>query len=205
MGQRQVWECIAKSWNNFRKKPRKEAREFLENHHGIVLDLACGSGRNFSAASITVGADFSKNMLLYAKEKASNEGLNAALVMADASELPFKNESFDSVMFANSFHCIEAGKRDKCLAELGRVAKRGSEIFVSVWNKNQPRFFFSRKESFIPWKHEGKVYQRYYYLFTKSELKGLLVKSGFCAIRIYGSPDKAFKLFPRNIIAVVRK
>ncbi len=202
--QRHVWDSIAEPWHRFRKKSRKDGADFIKERRGAVLDLACGSGRNFANINGTlVGADFSENMLIYAKEKIKREGLNTILIKADASELPFKDKAFDGILFSHSLHCIE--KRDECLSEMKRILKSNGEIFISVWSKNQPRFFFANKEAYIPWKHDGKIYQRYYYLFTKNELKETLEKNGLEVLSIRGSKDKAFKLFPRNIIAIVRK
>lgn len=209
MSQREVWDSIAKPWHCFRRKPREDAAGFLggmQDSKGIVLDLACGSGRNFTKINgILVGTDFSKNMLKYAKEKTKKEKMNAVLAAADASELPFRDETFSGILFSSSLHCIEKEKMNKCLGEIKRVAKTGSRIFISVWNKHQPRFFLSRKERFMPWRAGDKIYHRYYYLFTENELKCLLGINGFDIISIHGSSDKAFKLFPRNIIAIVEK
>jgi hypothetical protein len=83
--------------------------------------------------------------------------------------------------------------------------KSGAKALISVWNKNQPRFFFEEKESYVPWKIGNKQVMRYYYLFTKSELKQFLEENGFKVLEIFGSKKKAFKLFPMDIIAIVQK
>src|SRR3989338_5795420 len=91
-------------------------------------------------------------------------------------------------------------ERGECLEEMKRVAVPGSLVLMTVWNKDQPRFVLSGKEITVPW--AGK--ERYYYLFTKAEFRKLLEEHGFEIISVRGSHDKAFKLFPRNIIALAR-
>ena len=39
--QKQVWDSIAKEWNDFRQKPVPEVVEFLKKQKGKVLDLGC--------------------------------------------------------------------------------------------------------------------------------------------------------------------
>lgn len=67
----------------------------------IVLDAGCGTGLLFDrispAAKIVVGIDVSSELLLRAKEKAS-EIDNVHLLMADADCLPFRNSCFDLVL-----------------------------------------------------------------------------------------------------------
>ncbi|MFH0832287.1 MAG: class I SAM-dependent methyltransferase [Candidatus Aenigmatarchaeota archaeon] len=204
--QREVWNSIAEPWNHFRAERLKEPliAEFLKNARGNVLDLCCGSGRNFTRVDGRIFAlDFSENMLRYAGQKALKDGINVSFVNADASAIPIKDESIDCVVFIASLQCVE--KRNECIRELSRVMKHGAEALITIWNKDQPRFLFSKKESFVPWRSKGKTYMRYYYLFTKKELKAFLEANGFEIVKITGSSDKVFKLFPKNIIAIVRK
>jgi len=177
MNQREVWETIAPEFDKYRTHPTKDSVGFLENKKGLILDLACGSGRNFIKIDGTiVGVDFSSNMVKTAAKKAKKKNLDVLLVGGDALRLPFSDDSFDSVHFSSSFHCIKWNHRKKVLEEIARVAKDGAIVFISVWNRDQPRFAGAKKESFIPWKSKSKVYKRYYYLYDKDELQSLLNK-----------------------------
>lgn len=142
-------------------------------------------------------------MVKLAKEKAEKEGAEASFAAAGASELPFKDSSFDHAMLVAVLHVTK--DREKCLSEIMRVLKPGGTVFLTVWNKNQPRFFLSRKEEPVPWKLGSKAFMRYYYLFTKGELKRFLEQNGFEVLSARGSRKKAFRLFPVDIIAVARK
>jgi len=235
MNQRYVWGSVAESWERFRKKPMKEVIEFLNGFDDNVLDLGCGNGRNFikmndravnGAASFSnakniapsetgvprpkinktvFGIDFSEKLLRYAKSNAEKQKIRACLIKADISELPLKDNSFNIVVFTSALHCLKKSDRKKCLEELKRVLKNKGRALITVWNRMQPRFFFGKKERHIPWKIGNKTFMRYYYLFSKRELRKVLEEHGFRIIKISGSKNKVFKLFPKNIIAVIEK
>ena len=79
------------------------------------------------------------------------------------------------------------------------------KILLFVWNKDQPRFIFSKKEVTIPWNIDGNIYPRYYYLYDSEEFEKELHENNFDIISIKGSKEKAFNLFSRNIVAEVTK
>ncbi len=201
MEQEQVWNNLAEPWARLRTKPQEGVEEFLRDKD-FVLDLGCGSGRNFIAGKKYIAIDFSENMLRYAKQYADGNGIKVSLIKADLTQLPLKPGIFDTVIMIAALHALE--NRDECLKEMKRVMNKRAEGLITVWNKVQPRFFLSRKESYIPWKAGNRTYLRYYYLFTKSELRRLLSRH-FTVKKIFGSKEKDLKLFPKNIIAIVRK
>jgi ubiquinone/menaquinone biosynthesis C-methylase UbiE len=80
-------------------------RRLLDGVSGHVLDVACGSGANFSsfhAASHITAVDLSPGMLDIARRKAENLGLSLDLQVMDAQELDFADGSFDVVVSALS-------------------------------------------------------------------------------------------------------
>ena len=85
--------------------------------------------------------------------------------------------------------------------------KPGGEAFITVWNRWQPRFWFSRREVAVPWRKKGKTLYRYYYLFSYGELKRLVKKADFQILKSF--PESAYrfplKFFSRNICMLVRK
>lgn len=204
MNQREVWDNIAENWNLKRKIRVTETVKFLENKKGLVLDLGCGSGRNFIPIDgKIIGVDFSQRMIKLASNRAKKDKLDVDLAVSDALELPFKDDSFDSVVMSSVLHCIKWNKRKKALSEMKRIAKDGAHIFISVWNKDQPKFAGHRKETLVGWNVKEKQYERYYYLYSKDELEALM-KKYFKNVRVFGGQDKAFKKFPKNIIAIAR-
>jgi len=210
--QENIWNKISKPWKTFRAKPLKEVVDFLnnamKNRHGRILDLGCGSGRNF--ANIKNGkiyaVDFSEKQLKYAQQYAKKQGFNVKTIKAHAHKLPFKNNFFDSAIFIAALHCIpEAEKRKKALQELKRVMKKGASAMIAVWDKNQPRFVKYEKDALIPWKYNGKKYMRYYYLYDKDELLRLLKIVGFKIVKISEKSAEKELYSSRNIVIVARK
>jgi len=202
ISQKETWNAIAEQWRRLRTKMYEDAKEFLKDRRSWILDLGCGSGRNFIGGKKYIGIDFSENMLRYAKQSARKKGVETHLIKADLAQLPLKSNIFGTVLLVATLHTLE--KRVECVEEMKRIMCKSGKAFVSVWNRMQPRFFLSKEESFIPWKVGDKVYFRYYRLFTKDELRKML--SGYFFVeKIHGSKEKALKLFPKNIIAIVRK
>ena len=201
MDQKQVWEGIAESWNRYRQKPWKEVIDFSKNRK-FLLDLACGSGRHFLQGKKYIGIDFSKKMLRLAKQKAKKKKIDATLICADLSALPLKSSKFENILLVASLHLLSSNKKRTCLGETRRVMKKNDHALITVWNKEQPRFTGKKKIIFAPWKIGNKKYMRYYYLFTKDELKNLLDE--YFEVE-YVESQRRLKPFGENIIAIVRK
>src|SRR3989344_7235182 len=126
MDQKTVWESIAEPWKKNRKKPFDEVIDFLKDKHGTILDIGCGSGRNFIPGRNYVGIDFSKNMLKYTKKYSRKKKINAFFVRGDATALPVRNDYFDTVVYVAVLHTIKGKKsRKKSLLELRRAMKKG--------------------------------------------------------------------------------
>tara|TARA_Y100000310_G_scaffold327798_1_gene394713 strand:+ start:448 stop:1077 length:630 start_codon:yes stop_codon:yes gene_type:complete len=209
MNQKEVWENIAQPWKEFKINPDAEVVDFLKDKKGKILDLGCGSGRNFVKLNTeykVYGVDFSKEMLKYAKQFAKKKKTNIEIVNANVNCLPFDNNFFDSAIFIRALHCVDSKKeREKALRELFRVMKPNAEALISVWDKNQERFKNSEKEKIISWSYKGKKNLRYYYLYEKKEFKELLKKIGFKVIKIHDRKNKEGLNSEKNIIVKVRK
>ncbi|PIN98572.1 MAG: hypothetical protein COT90_03640 [Candidatus Diapherotrites archaeon CG10_big_fil_rev_8_21_14_0_10_31_34] len=95
-----------------------------------LLDVGCGGGFFLKQAEKFLnctGIDFSKEALLQAKKNC-----NSKLVLGSASNLPFKNNSFDFVVCLGSLeHFIEI---EKSLKEMNRVLKKNGKINLFVPN-----------------------------------------------------------------------
>ncbi|HEX6565493.1 MAG TPA: class I SAM-dependent methyltransferase, partial [Chthoniobacterales bacterium] len=89
-----------------------------------ILDIACGTGElerlilREHPDQQMIGIDISENMLNFAREKCSAYP-NTAFLKADASALPFPDQTFDLVVSANSLHYFD--KPGVSLAEMRRV------------------------------------------------------------------------------------
>lgn len=96
-----------------------------------ILDIAAGTGTSSVAlakrGAYVVGADFSAGMLEVAREK---HALNPLLefVWADATELPFADNSFDAATI--SFGLRNVSDVSAALKEMRRVVKPGGRVVV---------------------------------------------------------------------------
>jgi ubiquinone/menaquinone biosynthesis C-methylase UbiE len=198
--QEQIWDAIAQNWQEYKKVTFQDVDEFLRGKKGRILDLGCGSGRNFSAFPkdvIICGVDFSRKMLEFAEQEAEKLQISCLLFKAEAFELPFEDNFFDAAIFVATLHCIDsAEKREKALKELFRVLKPESRLFLTCWSKTHARIKGKTKDQIISWAVDEKRYERYYYIYDKEELESLLKKVGF---KILSSEED------KNIILVAEK
>lgn len=101
-----------------------------------VLDVSTGTGRNLRFINRQVGPqgtvvamDISNGMLAYAKMKMDKKRLkNVELQRANASLLPYKENSFDAVIHVGGVNTF--GDRAKALSEMVRVAKPKTRIVI---------------------------------------------------------------------------
>ncbi|GAG77569.1 unnamed protein product, partial [marine sediment metagenome] len=135
------------------------------------------------------GVDFSAEMLKFARKYSQKFNFAVNLSLADVRHLPYSDATFDWAISVATYHHVKGtDERQAALNELGRVLKPGGEAFITVWNRWQPRFWFSGREVVVPWRKRNKTLYRYYYLFSYLELEKQAKKAGF----------KVLKSFPEN-------
>lgn len=188
-----TYEQIALIYNRVRAKPWKECLNFIQSFdsEGWVLDVGCGSGRHMLASVLqgheTAGIDFSRNMLRIANRKLKSTSFNIYhLVLADASQIPFRNDSFAYILHIATLHNLPSRPlRVRSLNEVGRVLKSGGRCLISVWKRLQFRFLstaitiYLRKiiglkgdfEVLVPWKKNDSLVYRYFYLYSATQLR----------------------------------
>ncbi len=187
--QQQVWNKIAEQWNKYRETPSPTVINFLKNKTGKILDLGCGSGRNFSAIPKTAeiyAIDFSQEMLEHAKKK----NIAEELTLSTTDKIPYKDNFFDSIICIALLHCIPKKQhRKNTIKEIYRTLKPKSQALISVWSRSSPRLKNKSKECFIPWttskqseKHIEKQ-ERFTYIYDKEELEKEVTQAGFTIIK----------------------
>lgn len=110
---------------------------------GKVLDLACGTGdfalsfwRAVAPSGMVVAADFSRQMLLLAKEKLRETPINPGL--ADAMRLPFKSGAFDICSIAFGIRNVDSPL--VAMREILRILAPGGKMVILEFG--QPRGLF---------------------------------------------------------------
>lgn len=109
---------------------RYRRRQF-EHANGRVLDVACGTGRNFrylSSSSEVVGIDISDKMLAHARNELDRLSLDGAVHQMDAQTLDFPDDSFDTVI--SSFSTCTFPDPIAALREMERVCMPDGEILL---------------------------------------------------------------------------
>ena len=95
-----------------------------------------------------VGVDLSKDMLVVAREKVNKENLaNVRLYRMDATQMNFKDESFDKVLLSLVLHETDEELAKKIIKEAMRVMKSDGELVVTEWERSDN---FIKKILFIP-------------------------------------------------------
>jgi len=212
--QSEVFDRIAPGWYGFRHHTifKAELTALAARwQKGKLLNLGCGHGADFipfKESFELYGVDFSAEMLKLAEKYAAKNGFKAKLFQADIRNLPFENGFFDFAIAVASLHHLPGhAEQLKALGGLKRVLKPGAEAFITVWNRTQPRFWFKPKELLVPWKSKDGAVERYYYLFTYSEIGKLVRSAGFDVVRSF--PERGYrwpvKFFSRNICLLVKK
>jgi ubiquinone/menaquinone biosynthesis C-methylase UbiE len=140
-----------------------------------ILDIACGTGE-FACLILRdhpdqqmIGIDISEKMLHFAREKCRGYP-NAAFLKADASALPFLDQTFDLVISANSLHYF--AKPGTSLAEMRRVLLPKGSLVILDWCKD---FLICRCFDFFL----RRIEQGYQSCYTQRELHRLLDAAGF--------------------------
>ena len=127
---------------------KKACRLCLQGEPEAVMDLCTGTGdlavrlagKANEHTKITA-LDFSENMLEIAAEKATHRKLGDRIefVYGDASEMPFHDETFDSIGIAFAFRNLTFKNPlgEKAVAEVYRVLRKGGRFVIT--ESSQPR------------------------------------------------------------------
>ncbi|MDS1272475.1 class I SAM-dependent methyltransferase, partial [Lipingzhangella sp. LS1_29] len=99
--------------------------------HGRVLDVAVGTGFNLDylpADTTVTGIDLSAGMMQQARERAETLGREVQLGTADATRIPFSEDSFDTVICTLSL--CEIPDQEHALREMRRVLRPEGSLLL---------------------------------------------------------------------------
>lgn len=140
-------------FRKYETSPRKVVFDTIGKKDN-VLDLCTGTATNAIAIAKKnpnakiVGVDLSKDMLVVAREKVNKENLaNVRLYRMDATQMNFKDESFDKVLLSLVLHGTDEELAKKIIKEAMRVMKPDGELVVTEWERSDN---FIKKILFIP-------------------------------------------------------
>jgi SAM-dependent methyltransferase len=104
-----------------------------------LLDVGTGSGGNVAipaaqrGASVT-GLDPTPELLVHARRRAAETGVEVEWVEGDAQDLPFADESFDLVV--STFGAMFAPDHARAAAELVRVCASPGRVLMTTWTND---------------------------------------------------------------------
>ena len=121
---------------------RKKVAKLVNSQPGqTILDLAAGTGSSsivFLREGVkVVAADFSRGML----EEGRRRHPELEFVFADAANLPFADQEFDTVTISFGIRNVE--KTEVALAEMLRVLKPGGKLVVCEFSRIPNSFLHS--------------------------------------------------------------
>lgn len=110
-----------------------------------VLEVGCGAGIDSAefarnGASV-VSTDFTGSAVQLTGELFREAGLNAQVVQANATALPFPNDSFDCVYSFGVLHHIPA--IDQALSEIKRVLTPGGLVMAMLYHRDSLLYGYS--------------------------------------------------------------
>ncbi|VVB71241.1 Ubiquinone biosynthesis O-methyltransferase [uncultured archaeon] len=172
----QEFNIISEKWDAIRKEESLIFKAFTPffTKAKTVLDAGCGNGRNIKSLTNyfqqVYGIDSSRELLKLAlknNEKLVEQG-KLILSLQDFNNTFFEDNFFDCIVGVASFH--HSKNLEETLLEAKRILRPKGQLFFSLWNYYQPKFFDKGKEQLIKF---GNV-KRYYHFYEEEELINLV-------------------------------
>ena len=167
-----------------------------------ALDVCCGTGAlalHYAGLGVTAaGIDMDPRVIQIADRKGQRLGLtNASFRVANASALPFEDDSFDFASISMSLHETESTERDTIISEMKRVVKVEGALILIDYKVPLP-FIPSSYTSRVVELVAGREHNRYFREYMRQGgLEGLLDKHGLRA-------EKRAQLGPMWMIKATR-
>jgi len=162
---------------------------------GYVLELGCGTGLYSETlqknAEHVMATDLSDEMIASAKKKRGALE-NVEFRKADALNLEFEDETFDTVFMANLIHIV--GNSERVIQESKRVLKKGGLLIINSFAIDDMRFFNKLAMGIRYLKTFGKPSaEATKEKTTRKSVEQLLINNGFEILKslLLGTKSKA--------------
>ncbi|HEK19039.1 MAG: methyltransferase type 11 [Mucilaginibacter sp.] len=107
-----------------------------------ILDFGCGSGtltimlKTAHPLANISGVDVDIDILNRAKERRSKTMADINLIRYNGEGLPFKDASFDIVVYCLVFHHIYSSQKSAILKEIYRILKSGGQLIIADFGRS---------------------------------------------------------------------
>ena len=191
-----------KPWKDFRIYLESTKKKHLLPSEGILLDVGSGNARNlllFKDQSWQhIATDISFELLKSSVDLGSNILFT---INSDAKSIPLRKNSIDfSLCIATIHHFRNEKEVLYVLKNISEILKEESFLIISCWRKWKKGtrkkmltdlllFCFRRKKNkqwrhgdvYLPWYNEEQelIAERFYHLFSKKELKRIIVLTDY--------------------------
>lgn len=110
-----------------------------------VLEIGCGAGIDSAEfarnGAVVTSTDFTERAVQSTRDLLSEAGLPSDVRQADATNLPFEDNTFDCVYSFGVLHHIP--DIEKALGEIRRVLKPGGNLMVMLYHKDSLLYGYS--------------------------------------------------------------
>lgn len=184
-----IYDEIANHFSSTRYKPWPIISAFLASidEHSVGLDAGCGNGKYIPLAKHLFGLDRSVNLLRHAHRAGDAD---REVILADTLHSVTRKHIFDYAISIATIHHLATDRRrvESIQSLFNAVSLKGGRILIYVWALEQgedsrraiPENSTTSSNSkgldvWVPWvnKADGRVYNRYYHLFEKGELRSI--------------------------------
>lgn len=166
------------------------SRQMLKLIHpyGRILDNGCGPG-HFAAKWLkgkdVIGLDIAEEMVKYAKTRMDN------VVQGDSQELPFEDESFDTIFARGLIHHLP--EPEKGVSEMYRTLKPGGRVLfvepISSVLSRLPRKIANKKSDHFSEDHKNFERKKLIKIISKHFEIQKIRPFGYLAYPLLGFPD----------------
>ncbi len=172
------------------------------NKDSKILDVGCGIGGParviaFETGCKVTGIDLTEDFIRTAKLLSELVGLDdrTEFICADATKLPFNDETFDIVWTQHAQMNIK--EKDKLYSEIFRVLKKGGKfIYYDIFSTGNDPLFYP-----LPWAEKINIS----HLITVHEYDELLKKTGFKGIQKTDKTEKSINFFRDTFDKLVKE